>query len=82
MVLDHIDWTVRKGENWAVLGPNGAGKSKLLELITATMFKGMPMRSISWQEKGKRRDDLGNKGKTQHGLCGIPDEVSEAHLRL
>lgn len=40
MVLDHIDWTVRKGENWAVLGPNGAGKSKLLELITGDNVQG------------------------------------------
>ncbi len=40
IVLDHIDWTVRRGENWAVLGPNGAGKSKLLELITGDNVQG------------------------------------------
>jgi molybdate transport system ATP-binding protein len=40
IVLDHIDWTVRTGENWAVLGPNGAGKSKLLELITGDNVQG------------------------------------------
>jgi molybdate transport system ATP-binding protein len=40
VVLDHIDWTVRRGENWAVLGPNGAGKSKLLELITGDNVQG------------------------------------------
>ena len=40
VVLDHIDWTVRRGENWAVLGPNGAGKSKLLELITGGNVQG------------------------------------------
>ncbi|GAA4470940.1 ATP-binding cassette domain-containing protein [Nibrella saemangeumensis] len=34
-VLDNIDWTVRRGEKWAVLGPNGSGKSTLLSLITA-----------------------------------------------
>ena len=33
-VLDSIDWTVRRGEKWAVLGPNGSGKSTLLSLIT------------------------------------------------
>ena len=32
-VLKDIDWTVRKGEHWAVLGPNGAGKSTVLSLI-------------------------------------------------
>ncbi len=35
VVLDSIDWTVRRGEKWAVLGPNGSGKSTLLSLITA-----------------------------------------------
>jgi molybdate transport system ATP-binding protein len=40
IVLHHIDWTVRRGENWAVLGPNGAGKSKLLELITGDNVQG------------------------------------------
>ena len=34
-VLKNLNWTVLKGEKWAVLGPNGAGKSTLLSLITA-----------------------------------------------
>jgi molybdate transport system ATP-binding protein len=35
VVLDDINWQVRKGERWSVSGPNGAGKSTLLSLITA-----------------------------------------------
>jgi molybdate transport system ATP-binding protein len=31
--LDNINWTVNKGEKWALLGPNGSGKSTLLNLI-------------------------------------------------
>lgn len=34
-VLHHIDWTVKRGERWALSGPNGAGKSTLLSLINA-----------------------------------------------
>jgi len=34
-ILKNIDWTVRKGERWALMGPNGAGKTTLLSLITA-----------------------------------------------
>jgi ABC-type molybdenum transport system ATPase subunit/photorepair protein PhrA len=35
LVLDGIDWAVRRGEKWALLRPNGSGKSTLLSLITA-----------------------------------------------
>lgn len=34
-ILKNIDWTVRKGERWALMGPNGAGKTTLLSLVTA-----------------------------------------------
>jgi molybdate transport system ATP-binding protein len=34
VVLDGLNWTVRRGENWAVVGPNGSGKTTLLSLIT------------------------------------------------
>lgn len=34
-VLERQDWTIRRGENWALVGPNGSGKSTLLSLITA-----------------------------------------------
>ena len=33
VVLDRINWTMGRGENWAILGPNGAGKSTLVKLI-------------------------------------------------
>lgn len=33
VILDHIDWTIRAGESWALLGPNGSGKTTLLSLI-------------------------------------------------
>lgn len=34
-ILDRLDWTVRKGEHWALQGENGAGKSTLLSLVCA-----------------------------------------------
>lgn len=33
-VLQDLDWTVKRGQNWAVTGPNGSGKTTLLHLIT------------------------------------------------
>jgi molybdate transport system ATP-binding protein len=34
VVFKSLDWTVRRGENWAVVGPNGSGKTTLLGMIT------------------------------------------------
>lgn len=34
VILDRINWSVKRGENWAVAGPNGSGKTTLLSLIT------------------------------------------------
>jgi molybdate transport system ATP-binding protein len=34
VVLQRLNWCVRRGEHWAVVGPNGSGKSTLLGLIT------------------------------------------------
>lgn len=34
LVLQDINWEVKKGEKWALMGPNGSGKSSLLSLIT------------------------------------------------
>jgi molybdate transport system ATP-binding protein len=32
-VLNHLNWVMKRGENWAILGPNGSGKSTILKLI-------------------------------------------------
>jgi len=34
-ILKDLDWTVRKGEHWALSGQNGSGKSTLLSLVCA-----------------------------------------------
>ena len=34
-ILGPLDWTIRKGEHWALLGPNGSGKSALLSMVYA-----------------------------------------------
>ncbi len=33
IVLDRLNWSMKRGENWAILGPNGAGKSTIVKLI-------------------------------------------------
>ena len=37
-LLSELNWTVEKGQTWAILGLNGAGKSTLLRLLTAEFF--------------------------------------------
>lgn len=32
-VIKNLDWTIRRGEHWAVLGANGSGKSTLLSML-------------------------------------------------
>ena len=34
-ILNNLEWTIKKGEKWALSGENGAGKSTLLSLICA-----------------------------------------------
>ena len=33
LILKNINWTVKRGENWALLGQNGSGKTTLLKLV-------------------------------------------------
>ena len=37
-LLSNLNWSVEKGQTWAILGLNGAGKSTLLRLLTAEFF--------------------------------------------
>lgn len=34
LILSDINWTVKKGEHWAIIGLNGSGKTSILNLIT------------------------------------------------
>ena len=34
VIVERIDWRVRRGENWVVLGANGSGKTSLLRALT------------------------------------------------
>lgn len=35
VILDRLNWTIRRGEKWTLTGANGSGKSTLLSLICA-----------------------------------------------
>jgi molybdate transport system ATP-binding protein len=40
IAVDQLNWTMKRGENWAVLGPNGSGKSTILKLILGENLQG------------------------------------------
>ena len=37
-ILDSINWTVHRGDHWAVLGPNGSGKTTLLRIACGYLW--------------------------------------------
>lgn len=41
--LQNLDWTVERGESWALVGPNGAGKTSLVRLVNG----------YSWPSEGE-----------------------------
>lgn len=36
--LRDLNWTMRRGEHWAVLGPNGSGKSTLVQMMQGRLW--------------------------------------------
>ncbi|HUB59818.1 MAG TPA: ATP-binding cassette domain-containing protein [Puia sp.] len=39
-LLDGLDWTIRRGEQWAIVGPSGSGKTLLAHTLLGTHFAG------------------------------------------
>jgi len=37
-ILNHISWSVKKGEHWSILGLNGSGKTTLLNVINGYIW--------------------------------------------
>jgi molybdate transport system ATP-binding protein len=40
VVLDKLNWSMKRGENWVILGPNGSGKSTIVKLIVGENLQG------------------------------------------
>lgn len=51
VVFENFDWTIRRGECWALCGPNGSGKSLLLSMISADNPQGYSNQIIIFDRK-------------------------------
>lgn len=54
-ILQAINWTVERGQHWAILGPNGAGKTTLLKLACGYLW---PNAGGEIYRQGKRLTNL------------------------
>ena len=52
-LLQDINWTVEKGQHWAVLGLNGAGKTLLLQIICGYLWPSQGQVQVLGQTFGK-----------------------------
>lgn len=52
-ILQDINWTVKKGEHWAVLGLNGAGKTTLLNMVNGYIWPTTGEVSVLGEKFGK-----------------------------
>lgn len=52
-LLKNINWTVQKGEHWAILGLNGSGKTSLLNVINGYLYPTSGKVRVLEEEFGK-----------------------------
>ncbi|MEJ2040596.1 MAG: ATP-binding cassette domain-containing protein, partial [Desulfosarcinaceae bacterium] len=77
-VLDHIDWTLRRGEHWALIGPNGAGKSTLLKLITGDQLQVYANRVFLF---GRQRGSGESVWQIKREIGQVSDELHARYQR-
>ncbi|WP_066053883.1 ABC transporter ATP-binding protein [Robertmurraya korlensis] len=65
-ILQQINWTIHKGDNWVLFGLNGAGKTALLNVLNAYYFPTKGKVSVLGKEFGK--DPIGGELRKQIGF--------------
>ena len=71
--LDHVSFTVNKGEFVAIVGPSGSGKSTLMHLITGILHPDKGGGSINWN--GKPIHQLGKSYREHLGFMPQQQEL-------
>mgnify|MGYP003587770310 CR=1 FL=1 len=78
-VINHLTWTVREGEHWAVTGPNGSGKTTLMGLICADHPQGY---ANDIRLFGKRRGSGESIWEIKHHIGVVTPEFQVRYHRL
>lgn len=72
--LDHVDFTLRKGEIHALMGENGAGKSTLIKCLTGVNdFEAGEIRVDGYDGPIKNRSTLDTQ---KHGISTVYQEIN------
>ena len=71
-VLDHVDFSVRRGEIHALLGENGAGKSTLMNILAGVYTRD----SGSIEFEGKRLEQSSVAAVEQAGIAFVHQELN------
>ncbi|MGG7620336.1 ABC transporter ATP-binding protein [Bacillus coreaensis] len=65
-ILQHINWSVHKGDNWVLFGLNGAGKTALLNIVNGYYYPTKGKVSVLGREFG--RDPIGGELRKHIGF--------------
>lgn len=65
-VLQHINWSIQKSENWVLFGLNGAGKTALLNVLNAYYYPTKGKASVLGRRFGK--DPIGGELRKHIGF--------------
>lgn len=94
IILHHINWTMRQGENWVILGANGSGKTSLLKVLTGYLAETRGHVTIAnatrgaddWRELRKRvglvTHTLGRMIEPDESALAVVASGREAQLNL
>ena len=90
VVLDEIDFVLRRGERWALIGPNGAGKTLLLKMLRGDVWPtptGRERRSSQLDKEhiayvGPERQEAFAQSANPHGPALVPRESLDRNVDI
>ena len=87
VLLQDLDWSVRRGEHWLIAGGNGAGKSTLSALLARTDPESVGASgALNVLGQGIGASSVASEAARTHGGLALRDGVgwvsTEIHLRL